>query len=246
MRISDFIEASNKAKTPEEVFSLYEKALATYGFDRIMYSALSDHPIYDSVNSPSIMRNYPDDWISHYVEKGYVQKDPVRPYCAGRRSPFVWKDMMSSVELASEQERVMFEGEEAGLYDGLAVPLHGPYGELLGVGMASSIGGAVPDSPPSRSNLLSTINLLTIQFNNAYTALDRQTDESAPPIHLTTREREVLHWCMKGKSNWAIGEILKISEHGVDFHMRNIFAKLNTDSRITAVVKAIRLSLITP
>ena len=61
---------------------------------------------------------------------------------------------------------------------------------------------------------------------------------------LTRRELEVLKWCAAGKSNWAIGEILGISEHGVDFHMRNILRKLDADTRVTAVVKALHGGLI--
>lgn len=239
-RISDFIEATNAAETTDEVFCLYEKAVAEFGFDRIMYSVLLPHPLYDSINSPSVMKNYPDDWIKYYVEQGFVIKDPVRKHCSITRLPFTWKSMMSKMDLVSEEKRVMVEGEEAGLNDGIAIPLHGPYGELFGVGMASSNGGADPAAH------LSSINLLTVQFHNAFLSLDQPDRVNALPIRLTPREREVLLWCMKGKSNWVIGEILNISEHGVDFHMRNILSKLKTDSRITAIVKAIRLGMISP
>ena len=84
------------------------------------------------------------------------------------------------------------------------------------------------------------------QFHNTFLSLDRRDDLIEPTIHLTPREREVLLWAMQNKSNWVIGEILNISEHGVSFHMRNIFMKLGTDSRITSVVKAIRKGLIAP
>lgn len=67
-----------------------------------------------------------------------------------------------------------------------------------------------------------------------------------PPVHLTAREHEILQWCAMGKGNWAISEILHISEHGVDFHLRNVLRKLDADSRVTAVVKGLRLGLINP
>jgi len=63
---------------------------------------------------------------------------------------------------------------------------------------------------------------------------------------LTKREREVLRWCSEGKSNWEIGKILSISQHGVAFHFRNIFEKLDTNSRVVAVVKAIKKGIIRP
>jgi len=238
--ISEFIEKSNAAQTVEELFAVYEKAVGAYGFDRIMYSVLLPHPHYDSLRSPSLMKNYPDDWIKHYVEHGFIQKDPVRKCCTMARLPFTWERMMSRLQLTSRQKQFMLDGEEAGLKDGVAIPLHGPFGELFGVGMASSAGKT------DVTKHLSELNLLTVQFHNAYLALDQKDFAPPPEVNLTFREREVLLWCAKGKSNWVIGEILNISEHGVDFHMRNILAKLNADSRITAAVKAIRRGLISP
>jgi len=63
---------------------------------------------------------------------------------------------------------------------------------------------------------------------------------------LTKRESEVLLWCSRGKSNWEIGKILSISEHGAEFHLRNIFKKLDTNSRVVAVVKAVQKGWIQP
>lgn len=63
---------------------------------------------------------------------------------------------------------------------------------------------------------------------------------------LSPRQKEVLSLISPGKSNNEIAECLNISEHTVDFHVRNIFDKLHVNSRITAVVKAISLKLIAP
>jgi LuxR family quorum-sensing transcriptional regulator LasR len=40
--------------------------------------------------------------------------------------------------------------------------------------------------------------------------------------------------------------ILSLSYFTVNFHLKNIYTKLNVSTRQTAVVKAIRLGLITP
>lgn len=63
---------------------------------------------------------------------------------------------------------------------------------------------------------------------------------------LSPREKEVLVWVAKGKSNSVIAEILGVSESTVDTFLRRIYTKLNATNRITAVVKAIRLGIITP
>ena len=61
---------------------------------------------------------------------------------------------------------------------------------------------------------------------------------------LTSKEREVLHWVVEGKTSWEVGRILSMSERTVKFHLRNIYAKLNVANRAQAVTTASRLGLI--
>lgn len=237
MRISDFIEKTNAATSGEEVFRLFLDALAALGYDRVMYSALANVPAAGA--APAIMRNYPDDWIRHYVAQGYVQSDPVRRACITARRPFAWSEIDRSPNFSAKHLRIFPEAKSARLYDGIAVPLHGPYGEVMGVGLASSTGGTDP------LQHLNTINVIATQFHTAYTGL------MAPPlapvaVRLTEREREVLKWCLAGKSNSLIGEILSVSEKTVEFHLTNIFTKLDVSTRVAAVVKALHLGLIMP
>lgn len=55
---------------------------------------------------------------------------------------------------------------------------------------------------------------------------------------LSPREREVLCWVSRGKSNSVIADILGISQHTVDTHIRRIFRKLGTTDRTTASIRA--------
>jgi DNA-binding CsgD family transcriptional regulator len=237
--LDEFIEASNAAPNADALFALFQRATAEFGYDRLMYSVLSRDPMTGELPAPAVMRNYPDDWIAHYVKSGYVDTDPVRRRGMRSWSPFVWSDVTESPDLSSAERRLMDEADEAGLHDGVGIPLHGPNGEAMGVGMASSVGGA-----DARANLR-RLHLLSVQFHTAWLSLKQPDARRAAPV-LSPREREVLRWCRDGKSNWAIGEIMGISNHGVDFHLRNILRKLKADSRITAVVKALHLGLIDP
>jgi LuxR family quorum sensing-dependent transcriptional regulator len=64
------------------------------------------------------------------------------------------------------------------------------------------------------------------------------------PMVLSAREREALQWASEGKNDWEIGEVMSISEHGADKHMRSIRAKLGAINRTQAVAEAIRRGLI--
>jgi len=236
MGLAAFIDKSLAIENPEILFSCYLDALAEFGVDRVMYSALRNTP-HEEVKVPGISHCYPEDWIGHYMANDYVGQDPVRAHCLGTRHAFSWQYMMQQRDMTATQKLIMNQGNEFGLHDGVAVPFHGPMGEVYGVGMASS------EANPDVSRHLKEIQVLSTQFHVLFSALHNQ-EAPVPTGTLTKRETEVLKWCAVGKSNWAIGEILGISEHGVDFHVRNILRKLDADTRVTAVVKAMHSGLI--
>ncbi|MGB8900143.1 MAG: helix-turn-helix domain-containing protein [Methylocella sp.] len=53
-----------------------------------------------------------------------------------------------------------------------------------------------------------------------------------------------MQWAAEGKNDWEIGEVMSISEHGADKHMRSVRAKLGAINRTQAVAEAIRRGLI--
>jgi len=61
---------------------------------------------------------------------------------------------------------------------------------------------------------------------------------------LSKREIEILKWTTEGKSAWAVGRILSISENTVNFHVRKLLSKLAVSSKHQAVAKARSLGLI--
>lgn len=63
---------------------------------------------------------------------------------------------------------------------------------------------------------------------------------------LTAREREVLQFVAEGATNKEIAASLHLSEHTVNFHVKNILSKLHLRNRAQAVAYAIRTGLVTP
>ncbi|MCL2538163.1 MAG: LuxR family transcriptional regulator [Alphaproteobacteria bacterium] len=212
-----------------------------------MYSSVSNDIENHHNKTPCLARNYPEDWMKHYVENGYIQIDPVRRRGCYSAEPFTWQSLKDQFKLSKKQAIIMSMAEEAGLHDGIGIPYRTQNGETIGVGMASSVKGVNPEEH------IGKLYMLTSHFHFMYQLLlEKERIKTSEHIidialtPLTTREQDVLLWCMHGKSNWDIAMILNVSEHCIDFHMRNIFKKLNTNSRLTAVVKAIGLGLIKP
>ena len=61
---------------------------------------------------------------------------------------------------------------------------------------------------------------------------------------LTPRELEALRWTMEGKTAWEVGAILGISERTAVLHVNNAMHKLGCTSKHQAVLRALRLGLI--
>jgi len=59
---------------------------------------------------------------------------------------------------------------------------------------------------------------------------------------LTKREREVLMWVIRGKTNGEIGTILGISIHTVCKHIEHVFLKLGAHSRVQAIHKILEVA----
>lgn len=54
---------------------------------------------------------------------------------------------------------------------------------------------------------------------------------------LSNREREVVQLLLQGKSNKLIAAALTISERTVEFHLQNIYAKFDVNSRVELILK---------
>ena len=72
----------------------------------------------------------------------------------------------------------------------------------------------------------------------------RRSKEAAGEDQLTQREQEVLQLVAGGSTNREIAAALYISENTVNFHMKNILAKLHLRNRAQAVAYAIQSGLV--
>lgn len=65
-------------------------------------------------------------------------------------------------------------------------------------------------------------------------------------IRLTDREKEVLDWLVQGETNQSIASHLNITIATVKAHLTAVFEKLEVKSRSQAIVKALKLGLVSP
>jgi DNA-binding NarL/FixJ family response regulator len=63
---------------------------------------------------------------------------------------------------------------------------------------------------------------------------------------LTPREREVLQLVAQGSTNREVAAALYLSQHTVNFHMKNTLRKLHLKNRVQAAAYAVRTGLVGP
>lgn len=238
-----YIEDTNNAKTAEDIFSHFERALYSLGFDLVLYSLMTDHSTIGKEAGHGIMRNYSEDWMKYYTEKGYVDVDPVRKQVMLTTHPFLWDRLNATNAYSCDQKTMMSEAWDAGMKCGIGLGIHSPGREIAGFGFASSDGTA-----EINKNVVSLVKALASQFHTAYTEHEKRYGQCKLPERVTISEleKQLLYLMMMGKSNSVISDILKINQHTIDYHVRNLFTTLGASTRTYAVVKAIRYGLINP
>lgn len=236
-RLEQYIEKINASPTPELAFQNFCLIMNEYGYDRIAYSLVTDHPSLGLPKQHGLATSYPEDWMKYYLEKNYMAVDPVTRRVLGSRKPFFWSEVTRHPNISAPAKLLMDEAEDAGVCDGVGISLCGKTGELVGVGLARSI-------PQQGSNyqFLAGAYLLSVFFHETY----RSMLTKPLNIELTVRESEILCWAAEGKTDEEISMILNIAKSTVRFHWGKIFTKLEANGRQYAITKAIRMQFITP
>lgn len=71
-----------------------------------------------------------------------------------------------------------------------------------------------------------------------------RTEGASRSVRLTKREIEVLSLIAQGHSSKEAADVLYVSKRTVDFHLANIYDKLQVNNRVQAFRAATRLGLI--
>lgn len=128
-------------------------------------------------------------------------------------------------------------GDDAHVFPALRAGAHGYLlkdqpADRLGAALEGILRGEPPLSPAIAQRLLRV-------FNAAPEPMPAPGCEQ-----LTAREREVLVLVSKGCRLPELADRLQISRHTVSDHLKNIYRKLNINSRAEAALEAVRLGLV--
>lgn len=181
---------------------------------------------------------FPEDWVCQYIEGNLIQVDPIPMLTRDIHRPFFWSEVGELTTLTPAQSDYLKQMAAANLGDGLAMQVFGPNLRNAYVGM-----GFGQDKPQITGPQIFELQCAAQITHIRYCELTAERDKSRRQ-DLSPREKEVLEWIARGKSNSIIAEILGVSRHTVDTMTRRIYDKLGVNDRTTAAIRGLGSGLL--
>ncbi|MFI4939786.1 MAG: helix-turn-helix transcriptional regulator, partial [Burkholderiales bacterium] len=159
----------------------------------------------------------------------------------GSTTPIIWKP---DTFKGKKQNEFYEQACGFGLRSGITYPVHGASGEF---GMLSFVSNDLEHVAKNECfDALAHFSLIRDYVFESSLKFLGSSDYEQDSVALTSRELECLKWIMEGKSSWEISNILRRSESAVNFHVTNLKRKFNVNTRQQAVVKAIKMGMLSP
>ena len=175
--------------------------------------------------------------VEAYLSANFQRLDIVPRTAMALGIPVRWTEAWASVDATPEERGFLQLMRDLEIGDGFTLPCYGPNGRDGYVGIGRMTEHALTDTDALREMHLAAqaAHLRICEFKAGDQADDRP---------LSGREREVLDWVARGKSNSVIADILGISVGTVDTYLRRIYDKLDVTDRTSAAVRGIGMGLI--
>lgn len=231
--LAHLLSKIKEAPSRRELWGVVLEYYLSNGFDKISYHSANAKTGEDGI----VTHGFPDEWVCHYIGDHLEKIDPIPDLANALSYPFRWSEARTLSKLSKENLAYLDELDASGIGDGLAFCVFGPKLRNAYVGL----GFETRDNPPTSDEIIE-FQLVAQLGHLQYCKL---TDER--PLgrsRLSAREKQVLEWVARGKSNGVIGEIMGISPHTVDSMMRRIYEKLGVADRTTAAIKALGSGLL--
>lgn len=235
--MEQFLKDATVATSDIELWNAFARHWQSQGIEFITYTQLDAGNIIPR-RTWGQLPGFPEDWTERY-KAGLWEADPVRSLAALLPTPFRWSQIETIRPLSGDE--MAFKAEIDGIIgsaDALIVPVFGQGGR--NGYFAVSLPDSETEVPP----------LLLAQYRVVCQYTHQRRCELVAPEHtqstpLSEREREVLKWVARGKSNSVIADILGVSPNTVDTHLRRIYKKLDVCDRVSAALAGLHKRMIT-
>lgn len=234
-----FIHDLDRARNADDIATQLLRHLKQIGAEHVIAGTFpSNEPNRRMQLSHAFFNRWPEEWLARYLSRGYLLNDPIISRSKAKSDPFYWNELTPYIDSDAAARRIVGEAQEFGLVEGFSAAIQTLDGQTVGFSLA---GRQIEYHPEMRG----VLTLMASYAIGRAIVLQQGCSDQNRQVRLSAREREALQWASEGKHDWEIGEIMNISEHGADKHMRSARSKLGAINRAQAVAEAIRRGLIT-
>lgn len=227
--VQDFRASCASAMTVSEVKRDFLRGVTALGFKHVALCQRVHltRPPADAI----VFENLPTAWASHYAECGYHLISGGFDFVHRGAAPFFWEDPHFIAQLTPAQRAVYQEAGDFGLRDGFVWPLIVPG---AGVALCTFFTDQKRTSAPPLYAAGGMVAMYA--YARAREILSLQGGK-----HLSARERQCLALVAEGKSDWAIAQILHLSERTVHNTLERAKGRLGVSTRVQAVIHALEM-----
>lgn len=230
---ADVMTKLARVKRRRDLWSLLLEHFHAAGAARVSY-----HIVQPGQPSLTILNDgFPEDWINEYIAQRYIDIDPIPELAARLAAPFYWHDIAKLTPQSAQRDRYLAAMEAANIGDGLGFYVFGPglHHAYVGLGFGPGLLDLPVETVFEHQCVAQAGHLRFCALN-----------QSDPREALSERETEVLRWMALGKSNSVIAEVLSLSPHTIDAHVRSIYRKLRVADRTSAAIRGLGSGLLLP
>ena len=224
-RFEAFEESVEIVRNTRDLVQLLSTFLHSFGSASSSYHHLPPLGAPDADHALVFIGEYKETLLPDYVSEQMYRHNPFVFHAITVTRPFL-ASQVDYRDFARDPRAVELADAIIGIYPGgwLGVPVFGPSARngCMGLGFSENL----------PVDVLQNTYRLQVACQKAHLRFcELITMKFGPPPRLSPRETDVLGWVARGKSNSEIAEILGVTSHTVDAHLRRIFGKFGVFDR---------------
>jgi DNA-binding CsgD family transcriptional regulator len=224
----------SKTENIHDAWPSYVKLMETLGADFALFADWNQGD--GNVEMVACQSTFPNDWVSHYVERKFEEVDFLLPYCQAHLCPLpvAPETDLKRDGLPPKAAEMINDGRELGMNTGVIVPVHANNGRFSVLNFSTSLNQM--EFRRLYPEILAPLVLSAHLFNSSYSAMSH---EGKGKVHtLSDREVECLRWLAIGRTPTQAADQIGIGERTFHFHIANAKRKLNARTRVQAIALA--------
>ena len=177
------------------------------------------------------------EWIDAYRTPEVRMHDPIPDFVMRSGNVASYADALRQIALTADQQAFVVQLKTRGQFETMAIPVYGPFD----FDTYATVSMGRPITAEDELLLYRVVGVVEASNRRIAHLLE---SSAAKQIELSEREAQVLNWMGRSKSSGDIATILDIGPATVDTYVRRLYAKLDVNDRISAVLKGVRFGLI--